>query len=376
MKSVFQEIENLRDGSSINMIESILNRYTVVCQESDRTHTAYCFSVPIRNVKTNDVVDMCFHHNKYVSVFTGSEAKITIDDKARLVNRYGRCDIIFQSGVTKKTANAVYLGKEDCFAEICPTLNGLMIIMDYNPTQYQSRLILNLDRIFESTRTNGKYFSIMRDKFIPFITVSCMGVINNCGEVIAPCEVDNQKISDVEYALTFSTKIKNISRIAVEINMQETKLFQDTTVESQNPKLNNAFGGVAFLGKSKYFGEQWLYSRLEMSNISQFHNKKILKTVLHIPKIGHSMIPLTVNQISSRFCSFGSNWQNKIAVTNSVSESSISNGYYHFDVTKLFGNLIKKSENFVIRGKSTNTPTIISTGDNFYAPQILEVKYQ
>lgn len=376
LNSVIQEIEKVRGGSSANMIELLSNRNTFFCQESDRTKTAYCFGVPIRNIQTNNIVDLRFQHHKRGSTFMGSEAKISIADTASLSNRHGRCDIAFQGSIFKKTEDAVYLNGDDYCMEIHPTLNGLMAIMDCHVAQAQPRLTLRLDRTFESTRASDKYFSVMRDKFTPLITVSCIGAVNAYGKVIAPCEVHNRKCSGTEYVLTFSAICKTKARIAFEINMQETKLFQDTTVESQHPKQNNAFGGISFLGKSKHFGEQWLYERLEISNISQLQGKKILKTILHIPRLGHSDTPLTVNRISTRFCSFGSNWENKIAITDPISESSFSNGYYHLDMTRLFGNLRQKSENFVIRGKAASKPAIIPTGDNFYAPQILEVQYQ
>lgn len=376
MNSVFEEIEKLRDGRCVNIIEPMTNRYTVLCQETDRTKTAYCFSVPVRSIKTNDIVNLRFHHSKYGSVFYGSEAKIIVNDKVEMINRYGRCNLAFQGKISKKTENAVYINHNNYCLEIRPTLNGLLLIMDCDDMQFQPMITLCSDCAFQSTRTNDKYFSIMRKEFIPFVTVSCIGVLNARGNVIAPCEVHSKKIDDWAYTFTFSSINKAKSRVAIEINIQETKLFQDTTVESEHPELNNAFGGTAFLGVSKDFGEQWLYSRLVITNIPQLQGKRILKTILHIPQIGHSVTPLTVNRISTRFCSFGSTWQNKIAITDPVAESSASNGYHHLDVTRLLGNLNKKFDNFVIRAKSIGNPVVIPTGDSFYAPQILEVQFQ
>ena len=176
--------------------------------------------------------------------------------------------------------------------------------------------------------------------------------------------------------MTFVNSSKAHTRFAVEINLQESKLFQDTTVESVHPTTNNAFGGISFLGQSKMFGEQWLYSRLELANLSQLQNRKIIKSILHIPQLGNNACPITLHKITKRFCSFGSNWENKIPIQESIAASYESNGYYHLDLTRLLGNFSKKSENFVLRGDSSKKPVIIPTGDSFYAPQILEVKYQ
>lgn len=376
MNSIFEEIEKLRSGRCVNIIEPLTNRYTVLCQETDKTKTAYCFSVPVRSIKTNDVVDLRFHHSKYGSVFYGSEAKITVTDRVEMINQHGRCDVVFQGKVSKKTEAAVYINHNDHCLELRPTLNGLLFIMDYDNIQSQPTINLHLDRFFGSTHANGKFFSIMREPLVPFVTVSCIGVINAQGSVLAPCELHCEKVGDLEYALTFSSANKTSARIAIEVNIYEPKLFHDTTVESLHPEENNSFGGVAFLGESKSFGEQWLYSRLEISNIAHLQSKKITKAILHIPKLSRCVTPLTVNRISTRFCSFGSTWQNKIAITDPVAESSASNGYHHLDVTRLLGNLNKKYDNFVIRAKSIGNPVVIPTGDSFYAPQILEVQFQ
>ena len=376
MNSVFEEIEKIRGGRSANIIESLTSRYTVLCQETDRTKTAYCFSVPVRNIKTNGVVDLRFHHSKYGSVFYGSEAKITVTDRVEMINQHGRCDVVFQGKVSKKTETAVYINHNDHCLELRPTLNGLLLILDYDNIQSQPTITLQLDRIFGATYTNGKVFSIIRELLVPFVTVSCIGVLNAQGSVLAPCELHCKKVGDLEYAFTFSSANKTSARIAIEVNIYEPKLFHDTTVESLHPEENNAFGGIAFLGESKSFGEQWLYSRLEISNIAHLQRKKIIKTVLHIPKLSRSVTSLTVNRISTRFCSFGSTWQNKISITDPVAESFASNGYYHIDVTNLLGNLEKKSENYVIRTKNTDKTAVIPTADNFYTPQILEVQFQ
>ena len=376
MYSVFNEIEKLHGNQPINIIETLSNRYTLLCKNLDGTKTAFCFGVPIRNTQNNNIVDLRFHHNKRQSLFLGSNAKITIADRVTLINQHGQCDVFFEGNMFKKSEDTVWFKKDKQGIELHPTLNGLLFIMDCNSANYQPQITVCLDRIFDSIRTNDKCFSVMRDTYIPFITVSCIGEINAQGKIFAPCDICAHKRNDFEYCLTFSTPHITANRIAVEINMHETKLFQDTTVESLHPKANNAFGGIAFLGDSKEFGEQWLYSRLKISNISQFQNKNILKTILHIPQLSPHITSLTTNKLSTRFCSFGSNWENKIAATDFISQSYVSNDYYHLDMTNLFGDLRKSSENFLIRTSSADQSAIIPTGDAFYAPQILEIKYQ
>ena len=375
MNSVIQEIEKIRNGKPFQIIDSYYNRYSVVCRESDGSRTAYCFSVPIRNNKTGEIVDLRFSHRKNGSALNGSEATVTITDRARFVNQYGRCDVLFEGQLTKKTVDSILFTAPAVRTEIRPTLNGLLFILDCKANAHPE-FVLQTDRYFETTRANDRYFSVMREKFVPLVTLSCLGLLNAKGDVIAPYEIQNERIGEKEYKVRLISECKRRFRVAIEINMQETKLFQDTTVESQYPKRNNAFGSIAFLGKSRQFGEQWLYSRLESTNVSQLQNRKIARTILHIPQLGTSRKPLTVCRIAKRFCSFGSTWENKIAVFKPVAESIVSNKYHRLDISSLLGSLRNKSENYVIQASNANTPVIVSTGDSFFAPQILEVNIQ
>lgn len=376
MNSVFHEIEMLREGKPIDEILEGSNRFAIFCRESDRTRTAYCFSVPIRNVKRNHTVDLRFDHFKNRSSFLGSNSEITVNHATiRLANQFGQCEILLPGDILMKTEDAIYLADDATKIKVSPTLNGLMFVMECKK-QITPRLVFRLNREFESSKTNERYFSVMRETHVPFVTISCIGTLDDSGKVIRPCQVQNQKTGKAEYALTFLLDGSTSKRFAVEINLQDTKLFQDTTVESLHPNLNNVFGGIAFLGNGAEFGEQWLYTRLEATNLPQLQNKKILNAVLHLPQLGRAATPLIANCLSARFCSFGSNWQNKVKVSDIIAESTSSKGYYHFDLTKLLGNLREKSKNFVLRGKSLKSPVIIPTGDCFFAPQILEVKFQ
>lgn len=375
MTSVYSEIKKIRHDQFFKPIENITNRYCVLCQEPLGVKTAYCFSVPIRNVNSNDIVDLEFRHHNQYSAFSGSNCRIIVSDRIKIANEHGQCDITTQCKLYKKTDTAIFFKGDTGEVEMRPTLNGFVLFIDNSLSYDNKRIKMRIDQPLENTRTNNKYFSIMREKFIPFVTVSCIGMINSYGKICSPCEVFAQKSSDNEYVLNFCGD-NSQNRIAVEINMQEPKLFQDTTVESMNPTVNNAFGGISFLGTSKPYGEQWLYSRLDISNLAHIQGKKIIKSILHIPRLGYKSSPITVSEAAKRFCSFGSNWENKIAVNDTTVLSSESLGYYHLDITNILGNFRNKSENFVIRGSNPEKTVIIPTGDCFYSPQILEVKYQ
>lgn len=375
LDSVYSEIEKIRCEHFFSFSENLPDRHCVLCREAGGGRTAYYFSVPIRNIQSNAIVDLKFHHHNQDSVFYGSNCKMIVSDKIRLMNEHGQCEILIPGKPYKKTDHAIFFKDESGEAEIRPTLNGTILLFGRHLSKSHKTFTMRTNRPFESTRTNNRCFSIMREKSVPFVTASCIGLADSHDKICAPCEMFSQKAAENEYILHFGDDgLQN--RIAVEINIQEQKLFQDTTVESLHPTANNAFGGTSFLGTSKMLGEQWLYSRLDMTKLASLQGKKIIKSILHIPQLGSRPSPITISKIAERFCSFGSNWENKIAVRDTLAWSSDSTGYYHLDLTKLFGNFRNKSESFVIRSNDPATSAMIPTGDSFYSPQILEVRYQ
>jgi hypothetical protein len=375
LKSILKELEKF-NKNKLNLMQLSSDRYTIHYQDSKSIKTAYCFSVPIHNIETNEIVDFKLSHISNESTFIASESKIIINEKVTMFNQYGKCNIIIQGKLFKRTNEAILFKNGNEYTEIRPTINGIMLIATYNPLSAPPKIILQFNNSFENVKQSSKFFSVMREKFTPFIIASSIGTIDASEKVIMPCAIHSEKINDTEFILSIHTESKSKVLVAIEINMHETKLFQDTTVESKHSDLNNAFGGISFLGRSNFFGEQILYSRLEFSNIPYLQNKKIYKSVLHIPNLGNTVSSLTVNKLSDRFCSFGSNWETKTSITNTIAHSTFSNGYYHLDLTTLLGDFNKSSENFAIQCASTNKYVVIPTADNFYTPQILEVKYQ
>ena len=166
----------------------------------------------------------------------------------------------------------------------------------------------------------------------------------------------------------------------MEANLYEPKLFQDTTVESKNAKVNNVFGGIGFIGSTKEFGDQWLYSRLDFTKISELNDKKILRVVFHLPKLNTAAIELTSSKVAARFCSFGSTWDNKIAEASAFNESQITDNYIDLNLMPVLTDKqgrLQRGEGFILKAKKKNSGfAVIATGDNYFAPQILEINYR
>ena len=122
----------------------------------------------------------------------------------------------------------------------------------------------------------------MKERFRPLVVFSCVGSLDAAGNIIAPAKITYQKLTDKKYHLSISSTSPMARFIMFEGNLYENKLFQGTTVESNNILVNNAFGSVGFIGNTAMFGEQWLYSRLDYSKIQEIMDKSIHKAISSI----------------------------------------------------------------------------------------------
>ena len=183
----------------------------------------------------------------------------------------------------------------------------------------------------------------------------------------------------MEYELSVSTKDPKAQIVLFEVNLQEEKLIHDTTVESKNPEMNNSFGGAAFLGNTMDFGEQWLCARPDYSKMDDLLEHSIQNAVLYVPTFDQNEALLYLFGLENRFCSFGSNWNNKKPATNMCGISHRIKGYHKIDVTEMmveFNSLSIRSEGWILKKASKSGEfSVISTGDSYYAPQILEVHF-
>lgn len=376
MLSIFDEILKLRGNKFFEIDYDNSNRYRIILKEQDGSKTAYYFSCPIYNNKTKKLIDMKFHQKNKCIYNIGSDAQISYGDEIKLMNEAGYCIIKMQESVLWENARKLKCGND----YIYPTINGFIYKRRYNEEQVNA-WELKVDKLFFETCCNNKCFYILRENFIPFVTVSCIGCTDSNENVIAPAIVDFKKITDCSYQINITSSNKNVKWIMFEVNLYESKCFQDTTVESANPTINNAFGSMGFIGDSKEFGEQWLYTKPNIRILGDIIDKHIVKVKMHLPQLNNNIkASLTVFKLVSRFCSFGTSWNNKIKATTLMENSVRNNKYQSIDITKIiiddFGKLVQL-DGFVLRTKSKKGGLcVISTGDSYYRPQIWEINYK
>ena len=291
-------------------------------------------------------------------------------------NAEGSCSIELPQNCNLISSQEIRCGSMVLF----PTTNGVAFKCALR-TNEKATFTIEVGQPFLNVRANDKCFALMKERFKPFVVFSCVGSVDATGNVIAPAKIEYQKLSDKRYRITISSMSPLAQSVLFEANLYENKLFQDTTVESMNPSTNNAFGSVGFIGNSSAYGEQWLYSRLDYSRIPEIMDKRINKAVLHMPKFNQSKVEFSAYKVSARFCSFGSNWDNKIPGETPVSDSSSQSGYQSLDFTSLLVDgrtkTITKSEGLILKPKVKGSGfSAIATGDSYLAPQIMEINFR
>ena len=217
----------------------------------------------------------------------------------------------------------------------------------------------------------------MQDLFTPFFTLSPLMCLDSSNRIF-PAEVYYNEINDYEYILNITAS--HGETLVFEINLYEPKLFLDTTVESKHPTENNAFGSAAFLGKTLWMGEQWLYSRPDFSKIPELYSHEISRILLHIPSWSAQKNNLSVYVPQARFCSFGSTWENKIDHTEQITHSKQNGNYLTLDLTQLLVNPnthnISSNHGLIVKNKQEPEGYgWLATGDCVTFPQIMEVQF-
>lgn len=375
MKSVLDEIRKLRKNNPLNIDKSNKNRHRIVVWEPRGEKTAYCFSPPVYDLLGN-LVDLKFTEQKDGIFFKGSSAEVVANDILTLKNKFGRCHLTFACPFQYKSEGYMVCGSDVVF----PTLNGIAYkakIKNQEPFSF----FLECEDPFLEVRENDKCFALMREQFKPFVTVSCIGVLDQNGSVIAPVKISSEKKGGQLYLLQLEPQCAEGEWLFFEINLYEPKLLQDTTVESRHPRMNNAFGGVAFVGTTESYGEQWLYIRPEFSTIVDLMNKRVQKVVLHFPKLGANCISISAFNIAARFCSFGSRWRNKVAQTSEAGKPTWAHRHLRLDITRFvvdpIGKQIKTTPGILLKPKTKgDTFSVFSTGDHYFAPVIMEIRYR
>ena len=374
MNAILKKICEIRGERDLAIDDNNQNRYRIIVRELNGSKSAYYFGVPIYQAASGKLLDMKYQQQNEKVMLYGSNSKIILSDQIVLADSYNTYSIIMLDGFCYRNDTCCMYND----VEVSPTVNGLLFRVDLSKERIFS-FRLKSEIPFCQIRNNGKYFALMRGKFTPYLTISMIGVMsNNC--VIGPAKIQYQKRNDCEYDLTVLALTERGTSVWFEMNVQEEKLFQDTTVESKHPKVNNAYGGTAFVGNCDAFGEQWLYMRPNFTVLNDLFGVYINDVELYLPSLNRSETHLSAHPLAARFCSFGSNWENKIMQTMIAVCSEPTDGYHKFNLKNILvqnQRLHTMSEGWILKSAHKgNGFSVVSTGDSYFAPQILKINYQ
>ena len=368
-------VQDIRCDKNLDIDERNKNRYQITVNEKDQSKTAYCFSIPIYEKNSKNLINSKFSTDGNTVYLKGTNSIIELSSKAIFKSNDSVCEVSLPDKATLLSEDEALCGS----SKIIPTTNGIAVIC---PCRFGESIHVKLiaPTPFMPIRTNVKYFSLMCAKFKPLITLSCLGATNDGMSITYPCELSFRQISEIEFSIFLKQMDENASYIMYEINMHEEKLIQDTTVESLHPTENNSFGSTGFIGQTNLFGEQWLYTRPETPLLHELNGMHINKAVMYIPSLNGNKISLSAYEISRRFCSFGSNWINKIDEINKVSSSNESKKYHSIDITNLLSDkasgALFRTVGFLIKPThKSDSFAAIATADSYLFPQILEINY-
>lgn len=374
MRSVLEEVTKLRGGRPATVDRTNTNRYRLLLSEADGSKTAYYFSTPIYRARDGKLVNLGFEKKGKTAVHEGSNATVTLAEKIKLTNAEGRCLVSLPGTLGEvKDEYAKWGG-----GVLYPTMNGFAC-----KTKSKRGFTFELEATDKNLaiRSNDKYFALMREKFRPFVVVSCIGTVNEDGNLVIPARITYQKTEDDTYLITIQPwKWHDGEDVLFEINLYENKLLQDTTVESGNSYSNNAFGTTAYLGNTTFYGEQWLYARPDIGRMPELRSACMESAVLHMPLHAPSDLPLRAFGIAARFCSFGANWQNKVHSTPDYTDAHTGTEHVDLDVTPFFADsgtgYLKPTNGWIVKPMIKNGHfAALSTADSCLAPLILAVKF-
>lgn len=371
---ILDDIRALRVGLPLRIDAANTNRYLIAAEEEDGSHTAYCFAVPIY-ARDGKLLTQKFHENAGAYDAEGSSAELRVSDCLTLQDQNGFYRFVPECGFVPERVDGSVLYGSGC--TVVPTTNGFALKVRCDRGACRFRLQADCDTL--EIKGNNKCFSLMREEFRPVVTVSGIGSVDRNGGLIAPVLLEYMRESANSFLLSFLPQSPYACAVLLEINLYEPKLFQDTTVESRSADVNNVYGGTAFLGETASFGEQWLYSRPDFEKLPELAGAQIQKVVLHMNMFNNG-VRLGAFHIGRRFCSFGSTWNNRAAVTDKFADSEMGVCRQSIDLTALTvdqrSGRLRQTDGFVIKALSRGGFCAIATGDSFFAPQILEVKYR
>lgn len=370
-KTPLEIVAELSGSRSLDVDINQANRYCIQLH-SAKGREAYYFSTPIYNANSRKLLRRKFVAANGYYQFIGSNCEVTVT-ATQIKLTCGKQHFTINLGKTNfwVVCEGALISNQ---LSITPTYNGICI--EGNLTQVSLYTVVNFE--YQNIRTSQNCVCFMESRFKPIVVMSAL-FSSKKQAGCHPLQIKYRETTPNEGNLSFGSENSLCDYGVCEINFYEPKLIQDTPVSGKIPKENNAFGPIAFVGKSKFYGTQWLYSRVDINKIPELQHKYIREMKLYIPRFTNTSVALDTFELSNRFCSFGSTWSNKIAREDRHDVIKINGDYVCIDLTRNYTNrgFLTESAGVVVTPARASELgyQAISTGDSYSMPPILCVKY-
>lgn len=313
---------------------------------------AFHFSVPVYT-QNGKRVDLRWEKGATEVYYEGANSQISVmENTVVLQNKEIKTKVVFAQEV-----------------ELEPTYNGVMIAMQGSKASF--RIESDLSSV---VKANDGCFTVLKNNSTPYYSVSSIAGKKEDGEVCI-LKMSYEQEDDDCYKIAITSE-ENCKEMTVEINLYSPKLIFDTTINQTASLQNNCFGGVAFLSSGERKEE--LYTRFNLNYINGESLKAMKEAKLRIPVYTKDGGIVRLQNIENPWCSIGMNWEKKQTGGKIIDEKEVKDGYVELDVTKLLKEQmnLKKIKSYGAIISNPNTDVVaISTGDNYYKPQILKIKY-
>lgn len=371
-RNPLETLADLTNRTTLDVDIEQSNRYCILLN-SVTGKEAYYFCTPIYNTDTRKLVNRRFSLSDGVYRSVGSSCITEVSATHLKMFEHQRIACLeFSKNISWHLQNGTLISPD---FSLIPTYNGVLI----KGKILQSCFSLTTTFSYQRIRESQSCVCLMESSFRPILVMSAL-YTQKANNGCQPLGIKFKKHTPQNGTLQFRSETSSNAQGAFEINFYEQKLIQDTPVSGKYPTENNAFGPIAFIGKSNFYGTQWLYLRLNPNKITELQNRQIRQIKLFLPQYTNSSISLDMHALSNRFCSFGSNWNNKVQSIGKTHTTHIKNGYLCIDLTNIYTNrnqFITSSGILLAPSRVGETGyQAVSTGDSYAMPPILCVTYE
>ena len=374
MQGHLETIKRIRGEKTVYAEPMKGNRHVLLVHEREG-EAAYCFSAPLRSKAEGGSAFGFFPTSDGGFRMEATDGNVKVKGDMLLFERPDStvCVRLPHTCGWQEDGEALVGGD----IRLTPTTGGVVVHKTLDAGEPFTFRVVPSD-LSLGVRSNSKYFALMEEKYVPSFVIAGIGVFDR-GAACHALSVSHV-FEGTGYAVTVEGTEASRGELVFELNWYEHKLLQDTTVEANRPRENNAFGGVAFVGRSDTFGEQRLYLKLDYVMLNEFQNKKLKSARLYLTVLGGENRALEAFVMEKRFCSFGSTWKEKVGYGKRQLSVCIEDGLCGIDLGPvLIGRTgaLKNSYGLLLRGtEGTQGCLAIATGDSYAYPAVLELRYE